>query len=283
MSAVERDHGLAGAEAAAPVRDKLLSIRLPGASLRVVCALETLDRITRAFSTPVDLLDARDVVTGEPLRREAPSSAKVTTGDNGVLPLAQRDDRALSDIFLQWLSFYGPVRRSSLREALGLDDDVLDDLLAGLVETEALILDLLTESAEEPEICDRENLEILLRMARKSRQPAFRALSIDHLPLFLAAWQGLARTGEALDDLQDRLDQLFGYPAAGRCLGEAHPARPHVPLLRLLAGQPDAGKRPRVVRVREQEARLCLCRRPGALPAAGRPWYRNDGRRRPAG
>jgi ATP-dependent helicase Lhr and Lhr-like helicase len=96
---------------------------------------------------------------------------------------------------------------------LGLDKSVLDGLLAGLVEGEAVILDLLTESAVEPEICDRENLEILLRMARKSRQPSFKALKIDHLPLFLAAWQGLIRPGEDSTDLQDRLDQLFGYPA----------------------------------------------------------------------
>ena len=78
----------------------------------------------------------------------------------------------------------------------------------------SVILDLLTEEAEEMEICDRENLEILLRMARKSRQPSFRALRLDHLPLFLAAWQGLTAPGESLDDLQERLDQLFGFPAA---------------------------------------------------------------------
>jgi ATP-dependent Lhr-like helicase len=214
LSAVGRDHEPASAEAAAPVRDKILSIRLPGASLRVVCALETLDRIVRAFSTPLDLLDAGDVVTGERLLHEAPLSARIMTGDNGLPHKGEQDDRALSDIFLQWLSFYGPVRKSSLKEVLGLDDAVLDDLLADLVETEAIIFDLLTESAVEPEICDRENLEILLRMARRSRQPAFRAFGIDHLPLFLAAWQGLVAPGEAASDLQDCLDQLFGYPAA---------------------------------------------------------------------
>ncbi|MDD5168364.1 MAG: hypothetical protein PHN75_06065, partial [Syntrophales bacterium] len=63
------------------------------------------------------------------------------------------------------------------------------------------------------EVCDRENLEILLRMARKSRQPTFRALAFERLPLFLATWQGLTSPGETLDDMQNRLDQLFGYPA----------------------------------------------------------------------
>ena len=77
-----------------------------------------------------------------------------------------------------------------------------------------VVLDLLTEQAEEVEICDRENLEILLRMARRSRQPSFQALGLDRLPLFLAAWQGLANPGQSPDDLQRTLEQLFGFPAA---------------------------------------------------------------------
>ncbi len=213
LSAVERDHEVPAAEAVVPVRDKVLSVRLPGSSLRVVCALENVDRIIRAFSSGRDVPDARDVATDEPLRHEVLSSATTTTADNDVPQKEEQDDLVLSDIFLQWLSFYGPVRRSFPGAVLGLDDAVLDGLLAGLVEHEALILDLLTESAVEPEICDRENLEILLRMARKARRPSFTALKIDHLPLFLAAWQGLVATGEAVSDLQDRLDQLFGYPA----------------------------------------------------------------------
>ena len=213
MSAVERDHELPSAEAAAPVRDKILSIRLPHGSVRIVCARENLNRLARAFSTRLDLLDPRDAFTAEPLSNKTLPPGETMTEDDGLLQRGEQDDRALSDIFLQWLSFYGPVRESSLRKVLGLDESVLNDLLAVLVEREALIVDLLTESAEEPEICDRENLEILLRMARKSRQPSFRALGLDHLPLFLAAWQGLATPGEAASDLQDRLDQLFGYPA----------------------------------------------------------------------
>jgi ATP-dependent Lhr-like helicase len=226
MSAVERDHELGAAEAAAPARDNILSIRLPHGSVRVICARENLDRLARAFSTHKDLLDARDVLTGERLGNEALRPGETMTGNDGVPRRGEQRDRALSDIFLQWLSFYGPVRKSFLREVLGLEESVLDDLLAGLVEREALILDLLTDSAEEPEICDRENLEILLRMARKSRQPSFRALGIDHLPLFLAAWQGLTTPGEAASDLQDRLDQLFGYPApAGAWEKHILPAR----------------------------------------------------------
>ncbi|MDY6844635.1 MAG: ATP-dependent helicase, partial [Thermodesulfobacteriota bacterium] len=63
------------------------------------------------------------------------------------------------------------------------------------------------------EICHRDNFEILLRMARKARQPQFKALGIEYLPLFIASFQGLTKTGEDISALQDVLDQLFGYPA----------------------------------------------------------------------
>jgi ATP-dependent Lhr-like helicase len=211
LKAMERDSELSADEAAMPVRDKILSIQLPGASLRSVCALENLDRIARAFSTLIDNLDARDIFTHEPIGAQA--LRPTMQGNNGFLPQGDQDEHALSDIFLQWLSFYGPISKAVLGEMLGRDETALDDLLAGLVEDEAVIIDLLTEDAKEPEICEKENLEILLRMARKSRQPVFRALSIDRLPLFLAAWQGLVAPGNAMDDLQDRLDQLFGYSA----------------------------------------------------------------------
>jgi ATP-dependent Lhr-like helicase len=51
-------------------------------------------------------------------------------------------------------------------------------------------------------------------MARRARRPAFRALPAEALPLYLAAWQGIAAPADSADDLKARLEQLFGYPAA---------------------------------------------------------------------
>ena len=132
----------------------------------------------------------------------------------GISKTLGRKKNTLREFLIQWLAFYGPLRKSSLNEIFGLDESLLDDLLAGLAETQDAVLDLLTEDAVQIEVCDRENLEILLRMARKSRQPSFRALSVDYLPLFLAAWQGLTSPGGSMDDLQNRMDQLFGFPAS---------------------------------------------------------------------
>ena len=135
-------------------------------------------------------------------------------GENGSLLAAEaRDEADLAGFLRQWLSFYGPVRKSSLTEILGLPKSLLDETLADLAESQEVILDLLTEDAVEVQVCDRENLEILLRMARKARRPSFRALPTDSLPLFLAAWQRLTTPGDSADDLKERIEQLFGFPA----------------------------------------------------------------------
>jgi ATP-dependent Lhr-like helicase len=212
--AMERDHGFLAADAITPVTNKLLSVRLPHGSVRMICALENLGRLERAFSSSARQLDPLDAVTDEPLPDENLLLNRATSMDDREYGQErEQDGREQADCFLQWLSFYGPVSIPFVADVLGLDRSALDDLIAGLVENESVIFDCLTEIAEEPEICDRENLETLLRMTRKARQPVFKARGIECLPRFLAAWQGLSAPGETVSDLQDRLDQLFGYPA----------------------------------------------------------------------
>jgi ATP-dependent helicase Lhr and Lhr-like helicase len=211
--AMDRDHGSSTDDRIASIREKIVSLRLPGASLDLIGAVENLGRITKAFQIRPEELAIRDVFF------EAPLTGRAAEWVTAVLRKSSSkrvdpEENDLSDLFQQWLSFYGPVRKSSLTEVLGLEDTRLDDLLAGLAEAQEAVLDQLTEQASEVEICDRENLEILLRMARRSRQPSFQALGLDRLPLFLAAWQGLTRPGQSPDDLQGALDQLFGFPAA---------------------------------------------------------------------
>ena len=213
LSAMDRDHHLPSEEVLPPIARKVVAVQLPGASVAAISAVENLARIAQAFKIPPLDLDRRDVVSGGPWSGRADRRVQRILHPTGHPETDDRDEAALPEIFLQWLSFYGPVRRSFPKKIMGLDETTLDEVLAGLAESEEIIVDTLSEDAAEPEICDRENLEILLRMARKSRQPSFRALGIDHLPLFLAAWQGLAAPGREEDDLRNRLDQLFGYPA----------------------------------------------------------------------
>ncbi|MDP1992750.1 MAG: DEAD/DEAH box helicase [Syntrophales bacterium] len=237
LEAIQRDGEMAVTEATAAIREKIVAIRLPRTSVFGVCALENLARIAGAFQTRPGELVAGDILSNQVLGDSIPllvtpgaEMFDISTVDQSLVgnvsPPAGIIDRigsiyqeetqgesTLRDIMIQWLSFYGPLRKSSLKEIFGLDESLLDDILTGLAESQDVILDLLTENAEQIEVCDRENLEILLRMARKSRRPSFRALPVDHLPLFLAAYQGLTSPGDSMDDLQNRLDQLFGFPA----------------------------------------------------------------------
>ncbi len=214
IGAMERDREIAAGDAVASIRAKIVDLRLPGATTTGVCAVEHLGRIAGAFRMRPGELDARDLLSAEP--REGGVTAPA--GRRPRMPSLRRPDAqeesTFPELLLQWLSFYGPLPRASLAGLFGLDKPRLDEALAGLAGTQEVIIDLLTQDAREIEVCDRENLEILLRMARRARRPAFRALPIDHLPLFLAAWQGIAAPGKSLDDLQGRLEQLFGFPAA---------------------------------------------------------------------
>ncbi len=102
-------------------------------------------------------------------------------------------------------------------ETLGLDDAILRAALENLTADQTLIVDVFRDEtaagAAVEEICDSENLEILLRLRRVAERPEFKPLEPEALPLFLAAWQGLTAPGEGVEALQRRLDQLFGYPA----------------------------------------------------------------------
>jgi ATP-dependent helicase Lhr and Lhr-like helicase len=214
LKAMERDHGVTGEEMVTPVARKLAMLRLPGADETVIYAAENVDRIYRAFSVPsAPTVPAQAGATEAQkigrLGATIPQSQVFSDTDKSVAA----GEELLPGLLSQWLSFYGPLQRDFIQNVLGIKGALLDRHLGDLEETQAIIVDLLTESTATPEICDRENLETLLRMARKARQPSFRALPIDHLPLFLAAWQGVAAKGDSTDDLQDRLDQLFGFPA----------------------------------------------------------------------
>ena len=232
--AMKRDGEIDPEEAIASLRGKIAGLRLPGAATDGVCAVENLARIAAAFGTHPGDLATRDPLSGDPLGIPAavpasagmaapvgsaaaePSGARVSllVGDiEGEDSLLAPETAGLAEFLLPWLSFYGPMRKSAIGQTLGLTEPRLDGALAGLAESQQVVLDLLTESAVEVEVCDTENLEILLRMSRRARRPAFKALPVARLSLFLAAYQGLAKQGDSPEDLQGRLDQLFGYPA----------------------------------------------------------------------
>jgi ATP-dependent Lhr-like helicase len=86
-------------------------------------------------------------------------------------------------------------------------------VLLSLSEAGTIIVDELTEGEKESELCDSENMEYLLRLMRKRRQPSFTPLPPQFFSLFYATWQHLQSREDNEKRLKHVLEQLFGYPA----------------------------------------------------------------------
>jgi ATP-dependent Lhr-like helicase len=201
------------------IRNKVCMVSLPGAEMRCVTALESLPLLAGAFGLTLNELNllSFDEETDEPALRKKAEKALRSDAD--------REGFSLSDFLAQWISYYAPVSLAFIGGVTGFRrEDILPDL-ERLLEEDALVMDLLVEGRGE-EICDRENLEILLRMHRSRQRPAFGALDIRYLQVFLADHQGLTRRSQEMGGLQRGLESLFGYPAPA-ALWEEHvfPAR----------------------------------------------------------
>jgi ATP-dependent Lhr-like helicase len=161
-----------------------------------VIALENLPRINRALGIAPE---------------EAKRVAK-TIKQKEILP--EDEGEALANLLGQWLRFYGPVLQEFLLSTLELPVDRLSAALQTLLDEDRILIDEFRADAEGvEEICETENLEILLRMRRSKARPDIEPKEVEELPLFLAAYQRLTSPGDNLEDLQDSLENLFGYPA----------------------------------------------------------------------
>lgn len=123
------------------------------------------------------------------------------------------DEETLLGLFAEWIRFYGPINENLIREVWGLNDERINNLLEGLVDQKVIITGNISEKGEGREWCDAQNLEILLRMARKKGRTEFEPLDISSLPLFIAHYQGLTNPGDSMEDLKGVLETLWGYPA----------------------------------------------------------------------
>ena len=123
------------------------------------------------------------------------------------------DDNGAAILVAEWLRYYGPRPVTFVGKTLGIPENSLIAILEELAENNIVILGALVKGSDEREVCDRENFEILLRMARKQAAPAMRTLPAEQLALFLAHVQGLTRPGNCLDDLAVQIHALLGWPA----------------------------------------------------------------------
>ncbi len=136
------------------------------------------------------------------------------------------DDTRLFWLLEQWLRFYGPLSVDFIRGRLDVEESRLVHALEDLAESGVIITGQLISDGAKDDLCDAENFEVLLRIARAAAVPEFDPLPIERLPLFLAAYQGLTDPGEGIDDLYRSIEQLLCYRAsAGMWEAEYLPAR----------------------------------------------------------
>ena len=231
LAAVERDQGIATGELTSEVGERIVLIFLPGAASALVAAIEMLPEVARGlgrergeFSIEPLNGDATLRKTVEGLVEQIFTKWRDADGEGND---AGDEEEVPSASFLgQWLSFYGPIEVGRAERILALQEGLFAETLRTLEDAGQIVVDQLTEGTQTPEICDSTNLEALLRMLRRSRQPSFEPLAVGYLPLFLAAFQGLTERGRSLEDLRKRVDQLFGAPLpAGAWEEEVLPAR----------------------------------------------------------
>jgi ATP-dependent Lhr-like helicase len=234
LAAVTRDHGIEPGELLADLTGKLVAVSwFPESDPSVVCAVESLPRIVEALGR------AR-----EDIALTSPALDGATAGDAraALVALSERlaastgeagdEGDPLADLLGEFLRFYGPLQRGALGAVLPLDAERERAALEVLVDGRRVVVDEISDGADEPEICDTENLERLLRLTRAAARPELKPLPADHLPAFLATWQGLDTQGSGIEDLQATMERLFGYSAPAEIWEtEILPARlePYVP------------------------------------------------------
>ncbi len=95
---------------------------------------------------------------------------------------------------------------------LALETAALRDALESLEAAGRAVVDAITDDATEPQLCDADDLERLLRIARAARRPSFAPLPLARLPGFAASWQGVAAAVAVAPGLDAVLEQLAGLP-----------------------------------------------------------------------
>ncbi len=210
LAAVESDHGEQPAGLIEELGERVLGVCLPGAKEAVVVSTDRLPYLLDALGLTVEQIE---LVGVDDPRQAAPKPARRRLDRLIGRRSAAEAAAELALVLSEWLRFHGPLAQGLIGQVWGFDDSVLERVLTELAEGQRLVVDLLQQGVEAVEICDADNLEILLRWLRLAARPAFEPLGLEQLPLWLARHQGLTEPGSAMEDLQHSLERLFGYPA----------------------------------------------------------------------
>jgi ATP-dependent helicase Lhr and Lhr-like helicase len=198
LEAITRDHGLAEEELLSANLRKLAKLSLVDAVEPLIAAVEQLPRIMALWDNEVIV----ESLSGEPIK----PPRKATDHDSEV---------QISDLLGEWLRCYGPVNPQWITQTLGISESALLPEIEDLLDLQKLVQGRLVAEGAEDDLCDSENYEILLRLARTAAIPSFTPLPCEKVPLFLAHFQGLCKPGDDADALWERMAQLSGsvFPA----------------------------------------------------------------------
>ncbi len=127
-------------------------------------------------------------------------------------PGDREDPRDATQLFAEFIRFYGPRTIDELRALFPVEPGALDAILASLVDSETLVEGPLVDGSDASHFCDAENLETLIRFQRAARRPALEPQPVRRLPAFIAAWQRVG-TRASENRLLDVAEQLRGFVA----------------------------------------------------------------------
>ena len=188
---------------------RVVRIEPAGSLTHSFASMANLASLTAALSCTLEDLGVRTLTGGEvddDLARDiGKAMSRRTSSDD--------EPYLIEDLAAGILSFYGPVKPAFLSEVLGTSRSLPDPVLDSLAENGSVVVDRISEGAEEIEICDAANLERLLSMLRRAAERPFTALPAEALTPFLAGWQGLGLRGETEEDLEAAVETLMGWPA----------------------------------------------------------------------
>ena len=214
LDAVRRDHGLTGPELEASLSklgNRILRLRIPSDEETPHSFLTALAAVPRILTA---LGRNRYQVTLEAVHDGSPVDADLL--DRFPEPSESPDELPpFPALLAEWLRFYGPLPEAGLESLFSpiVPPDTLPRALEDLVEARLVVVDEIRAGAREPEVCDAENLERLLRLSRSAARPELEALPLESLPHFLAVWQGMTPRRKGVEGLRHALERLLGFPA----------------------------------------------------------------------
>lgn len=211
-AAIQRDHK-EGEDVLKGAAGKLVWFRPPAATAPLIAALERVPELVGALYPPESNVTI-DILSGERLREE------LSSGDE------EERNNLLTMLVGEWLQYFGPTTTDFICTTLGVEQERLLPALEDLLDEQKLISGPLVTEGTAEELCDSENFEILLRLARKEAVPSFEPLPLEKLGLFLATQMGVARPAEEVDGVFAALGRLLCHPLPAHLWeGEVLPAR----------------------------------------------------------